>query len=181
MRLPATNRTYAGALGSVLLVACAVSCPQQRLRAQDSASSVALKIGGNVTTPLALSLAELKNMPNRQTLRVVNPRSKKTEVYQGVLLEDLLHKAGVPHGEALRGKAMTTCVLAEAADNYRVVFSLTELDSGIGDSGVIVADTLDGAPLGPNEGPVKLVAPHDKRPARWIRMLRSLTVLEARN
>lgn len=179
MRLLATNRTCAGAFGFILLLAaCAASCPQ-RLRAQDSTSSVALKIGGNVTTPLTLSLADLKNIPNRQTLKVVNPHSKKTEVYQGVALEDLLRKAGVPQGEALRGKAMATYVLAEAADNYRVVFSLAELDSGIGDSGVIVADTLDGAPLGPNEGPLQLVAPHDKRPARWIRMLKSVTVLEA--
>jgi hypothetical protein len=38
-------------------------------------------------------------------------------------------------------------VLAEAADGYRVVFSLPELDSGIVESEVIVADTLDGAPL----------------------------------
>jgi hypothetical protein len=40
----------------------------------------------------------------------------------------------VPQGEALRGPAMTTYVLAEAADGYRVVFSLAELDSGIMES-----------------------------------------------
>lgn len=180
MRIQMTNRASISAtVGFVLLLmTCALSCPQ-RLLAQDSASSGALTIGGNVTTPLALSLSDLKNMPNRQTLKLVNPHSKKTEVYQGVPLEDLLLKAGVPHGEALRGKVMATYVLAEAADNYRVVFSLAELDSGFTDSDVIVADTLDGAPLGPNEGPLKLVAPHDKRPARWIRMVKSLTVLEA--
>lgn len=117
----------------------------------------------------------------RQTLKVVNPHSRKTEVYEGVPLEDLLRKAGVPQGEELRGKAMTTYVLGTASDGYRVVFSLAELDSGFTDSDVIVADTLNGAPLGPNEGPLKLVAPHDKRPARWIRMVKSLTVLEAGN
>jgi len=111
----------------------------------------------------------------------VNPHSKKTETYQGVSLEYLLQKAGVPQGEQLRGKAMADYVLATASDGYRVVFSLAELDSGFSDSGVIVADTLNGAPLGPNEGPLKLVAPHDKRPARWIRMLKSLSVLEAGN
>lgn len=74
---------------------------------------------------------------------------------------------------------MTTYVLAEATDNYRVVFSLAELDSAFLDSDVIVADTLDGVPLGTNEGPLKLVAPHDKRPARWIRMLKSITLLQA--
>jgi len=66
--------------------------------------------------------------------------------------------------------------LAEANDGYRVVFSLTELDSGIVDSGVIVADTMDGAALGDKTGPL-LMAPHEKRPARWVRMLKSLTVV----
>jgi len=47
-----------------------------------------------------------------------------------------------------------------------VVFSIAELDSAILDSGVIVADTIDGTALSANEGPLRLVAPHEKRPAR---------------
>jgi len=75
------------------------------------------------------------------------PTLRKKETYEGISLEDLLKKAGVTNGEQMRGPAMTSCVLAEAADNYRVVFSLAELDSGILDSEIIVADTMDGAPL----------------------------------
>jgi DMSO/TMAO reductase YedYZ molybdopterin-dependent catalytic subunit len=181
MRFPAIHRaSFAVTLGFVsLLATVALSCAQP-VCAQSSASTAALRIGGNVTTPLALSLAELKSMP-RQTLNVVNPHSKKAESYQGVALEYLLQKAGVPHGEQLRGKAMATYVLATASDGYRVVFSLAELDSGFTDSDVIVADTLNGAPLGSNEGPLKLVVPHDKRPARWIRMVKSLDVRGAGN
>ena len=111
----------------------------------------------------------------------MNPHDKKTEAYEGVLLEDLLRKAGVPQAENLRGAAMATYVLAEAADGYRVVFSLAELDSGILDSEVIVADTMDGAPLGAKQGPFRIVAPHEKRPARWVRMLKSITVERAAN
>jgi DMSO/TMAO reductase YedYZ molybdopterin-dependent catalytic subunit len=149
----------------------------QTARAQASAS-VALKVSGNVTTPLQLSLADLKSMPRRM-LKVMNPHERKMETYEGVPLQNLLREAGVPQGEALRGRAMTTYVLAEAADGYRVIFSLAELDSGFTDSDVIVADSLDGAPLGPKQGPLKLVVPHDKRPARWVRMLKSLTVSQA--
>ena len=81
----------------------------------------------------------------RKTLTVVNPHEKKTEKYEGVALEEILRKAGVPQGDALRGPAMAAYVVAEAADGYRVVFSLAELDAGIADSEVIVADTMDGA------------------------------------
>jgi DMSO/TMAO reductase YedYZ molybdopterin-dependent catalytic subunit len=148
--------------------------------AQTAPATAELRISGAVTTPLVLTIADLKNMPRRK-LSVVNPHDKKTEAYEGVLLEELLRKAGVPQGENLRGSSMATYVLAEAADGYRVVFSLAELDSGILDSDVIVADTMDGAPLGANQGPFRLVAPHEKRPARWVRMLKSITVARAAN
>jgi DMSO/TMAO reductase YedYZ molybdopterin-dependent catalytic subunit len=137
-----------------------------------------LKVSGAVTTPLTLTVADLKTMP-RKILTVVNSHEKKTEKYEGVALEEILRKAGVPQGDALRGSAMATYVLAEAADGYRVVFSLAELDAGISDSEVIVADTMDGAPLGDRLGPFRLVAPHETRPARWVRMLKSLTVVRA--
>ena len=101
--------------------------------AQTAPAAAELKIGGAVSTPLVLTLADLKNMP-RKKLTVVNPHDKKTEAYEGVLLEELLRKAGVPQGENLRGPSMASYVLAEAADGYREVFSLAELDSGILDS-----------------------------------------------
>jgi hypothetical protein len=72
---------------------------------------------------------------------------------------------------------MTSYVVAEAQDSYRVVFALAVLDSGFLDSQVLVADTMDGAGLGAKLGPFRLVAPHEKRPAGWVRMLRTITVV----
>ena len=144
--------------------------------AQALATTAELRISGAVSTPLVLTVLDLKKMP-RKTLTVVNPHDKKKETYEGVLLEELLHRAGVPQGEQLRGPSMATYVIAGAGDGYRVVFSLAELDSGILESDVIVADTMDGAPLAAKEGPFRLVAPHEKRPARWVRMLKSITVV----
>lgn len=160
----------------VAVFAVAMLSPRVALVAQTVAPTSELKITGAVSTPLTVNLADLKKMP-RKTLSVVNPHNKKTEVYEGVLLEELLQRAGVAQGEHLRGKAMATYVVAEAEDGYRVVFSLAELDSGILDSEVIVADTIDGALLAVKEGPFKIVAPHEKRPARWVRMLKSITVV----
>jgi hypothetical protein len=117
----------------------------------------------------------------RTTISVVNPHDKKTEVYEGVLLTELLKRAGVPQGEQLKGAAMNISVIAEASDNYHAVFSLAELDAGIGDAEVLVADTLDGAAIGGDLGPLRLVAPHDKRPARWVRMLKAITVVKPVN
>jgi DMSO/TMAO reductase YedYZ molybdopterin-dependent catalytic subunit len=146
--------------------------------AQTTATAAELHISGAVSTPLVLTVADLKKMP-RKTLAVVNPHDKKKETYEGVLFEEILHRAGVPQGDQLRGSSMATYVIAEAEDGYRVVFSLAELDSGILESEVIVADTMDGAPLAAQQGPLRLVAPHEKRPARWVRMLKSIIVTRA--
>jgi len=115
----------------------------------------------------------------RKTLKVLNPHDNKEETYEGVAVQELLRRAGVPQTDQLRGAAMALYVLAEASDGYRVVYALVELDSDFQESDVIVADTMNGAALGEKQGPFKMVAPHDKRPARWVRMLKSLTVVSA--
>jgi DMSO/TMAO reductase YedYZ molybdopterin-dependent catalytic subunit len=163
------------AVVGLLLSTTQIVCAQG---AQAIAAVAELRIGGEVSIPLALTVADLKKMP-RKTLSVVNPHDNKTETYEGVLLEELLKRAGVAQGEKLRGALMATYVVAEAEDGYRVVFSLAELDSGILESDVIVADTMNGESLAPKQGPFRLVAPHEKRPARWVRMLKSITVARA--
>jgi len=164
-------------LPAYLIVLTVILSPAQQAGiSPQSDSPAALRVAGNVATPLSLSASDLKSMP-RKTLKVLNPHENKEETYEGVPVQELLRRAGVPQKEKLRGSAMATYVLAEAADGYSVLYSLAELDSDFQDSEVIVADTMNGLPLGEKQGPFKMVAPHDKRPARWIRMLKSLTVV----
>ena len=133
-------------------------------------------VGGSVEHPMSFSAADLKTMP-RSKVKVYNAHEQKSEEYEGVALLEILKRVGAPLGEKLRGPVLATYVIAEASDNYRVIFSLAELDQGFQDSEVLIADTLNGAPLAEKQGPFKLVAPHDKRPARWIRMLQSIEVV----
>jgi DMSO/TMAO reductase YedYZ molybdopterin-dependent catalytic subunit len=173
---------YVGLMSLVALAAIVLSRPafvfsQQKPSQSVDTTPTGLKVGGAVVTPLDLSAADLKSLP-RKTMKTVNPHSQKDESYEGVALRELLHRAGTPEGENLRGAAMATYVIAEGADGYRVVFSLAELDPGIVDSEVMVADTLDGAPLDGKHGPFQLVVPHDKRAARWVRMLNAITVAQ---
>lgn len=97
--------------------------------------------------------------------------------YEGVLVGELLKRAGAPVGRDLAGKAVATYVRASAKDGYQVVFSLAELDPGFTSNDIIVADTIDGKPLFDYQGPLRIVAPHDKRGARSIRMLQRLEVV----
>ena len=133
-----------------------------------------LEVGGDVTQPLTLAAAELKTMP--RTTVTVSEEGRQIS-YEGVLVGELLKRAGAPVGRDLSGKAVASYVRASAKDGYQVVFSLAELDPGFTANDIIVADTIDGKPLFDYQGPLRIVAPHDKRGARSIRMLQRLDVV----
>ena len=100
--------------------------------------------------------------------------------YEGVWLHEILKKAGVPLGSELRGKALSSYVLAEAQDGYQVVFSLGELDPSFIDNEILLADTANGKPLFGAQGRFRLVVPKDKPGARSIRMLTKIEVVQVR-
>jgi Oxidoreductase molybdopterin binding domain len=112
----------------------------------------------------------------RQTVSLPAPDGTKT-VYEGVTLLEVLRKAGAPLGKQLRGKALTTYVLAKAHDGYQVVLTLGEVDSELGNESVLVADQRDGKPLPDKQGPFRLVCPNDHEGARSVRMLETLEVV----
>ncbi len=133
-----------------------------------------LEIAGDVAKPFTITPADLKAMP--RTSVTVNEEAKDVH-YEGVLVGELLKRAGVPLGRELSGKALVTSVRASAKDGYQVLFSLAELDPAFTQNDIIVADTIDGKPLFDYQGPLRLVCPHDKRGARSVRMLQRLEVV----
>jgi hypothetical protein len=110
------------------------------------------------------------------SITVFNIHAKVNQTYSGVPLIDLLIPLGVPakpHGKDLR-----LYLVAEGADGYKAVYSVAEVNPDLHDATVIVADSLDGKPIG-DSGPLLLVATGDKRPARWVRNLVAIRVLAA--
>jgi DMSO/TMAO reductase YedYZ molybdopterin-dependent catalytic subunit len=145
------------------------------LGAQQAAPSIS--VTGSVSTPLTLTVEALGQMP--RATATISAAGIETQ-YEGVWLREILKKAGVPDGEELRGKALTTYVLAEAQDGYQVVFSLGELDPALGDMPILVADKANGKPLFGENGAFRLVSPRDKRGARSVRMLTKIEVVQVR-
>jgi hypothetical protein len=128
---------------------------------------------------LLLKVADLKAM-TRTTVTVHNEHSKADESYSGVRLADLLGKMGAPLGHDLRGVALSGYVVATGSDGYVAVIALAEADPTFHSGEVIVADTMNGAPLDAKSGPFKLVVTEDKRPARWVRNLISIELKSAK-
>lgn len=147
---------------------------------QDATPRVAVNatvtVGGEVAKPLVVD-AELMRELERRTVTLDAHGSEAT--YEGVSLQAILERVGVPFGQALRGDKMALYILVDARDGYRVVFSITELAPVFGDAVVVLADRRNGQPLSAKEGPYRLIVPNDKRPARSVRQVTSLMLKSA--
>jgi len=154
----------------------AAMCSLPFAQAQISAEPSRITVTGAVERPLNLQISDLEKMP-RMSVEVKDHDGKLT-TYEGVSLTELLKAAGAPIGEKLKGANMADYILAEAKDGYRVVFALPELDPAFMDSKVLVAYAANGKPLPDGQGPFRIVAPQEKRPARWIRMLQRIQVVK---
>ncbi|HEV2991462.1 MAG TPA: molybdopterin-dependent oxidoreductase [Candidatus Angelobacter sp.] len=135
-----------------------------------------LQVSGDVSHARTFEQQDWKQLKHI-SISATNAHDKKTASYSGVPLRDLLKDAGVPSGENLRGKAMSTCIVVSATDGYQVAFSWAELDESVGNLQVLIADSEDGRPLVEGNGPLRLVVPTDKRPARWVRMVKTIRVV----
>lgn len=139
------------------------------------AAMASIQVSGDVPHPLTLTDSSLRSLP-RRTIRAAE-HGQPEATYEGVALSDVLARAGVAFGSALRGPALATYIICSAPDGYRVVFTLAELDSAFSDRPVFVVDRKDGQPLDSHAGPFRIIVPGDARPARWIRQLSEIAVV----
>jgi hypothetical protein len=132
-----------------------------------------LVVHGVGATSATLSVADLAKLP-QQTVKVTDHGTPAT--FQGVLLSDVLAKVDLPTGEKFHSTAASYYLLVEAKDSYRATFAWAELDSTFMDKAVYVVTMRDGKPLSEKEGPFRLVAPGEKRAARWVRQVTALSI-----
>ena len=125
----------------------------------------------------SVTMAQIANLPH---VTVDVHDHDKAAQFEGVPLAPLLATAGIQLGDALRGPRMSEVLLVEAADGYKVVFALAEVDPAFATREIILAYKRDGKPMDAREGPFRIVAPGDKRPARWIRQVTTLRVVTAK-
>lgn len=144
------------------------------ITSQVAAPGEPLKItfGDKSATWTAATLASLSHV----TVTVHNEHTKADETYSGVPLIALLAPLGV--SEHPRGKDLRLYVVAEGSDLYEAVYSIGEVTPDVSNSTVIVADMENGKPL-MADGPLKLIATGEKRPARWVRNLVAIKVSAA--
>lgn len=157
----------------ILFVFCCALCGSSY--AQNTGTSLTITNADHSTTSLAAS--DIKNLPHK--MLQVTAHDGKQHTYTGVALSVLLQKAGVPMGDSVKKKTVSSYVLITAADNYRVVYALAEVDSVLSDKKIILADADNGQPLPANALPYQIITTNEKIHARMIRQVVSTEVRRA--
>lgn len=129
-----------------------------------------LDLRGDVPNPQRIGTIELRTPDSHDPAKEI--------VYSGTPLVEVLKAGGLrlDAGETGIRETVKMTVLVEAADGYQAAFSLAELDPEFTDRVTLLADTKDGQPLSSREGPFRIIVPNEKRPTRWVRQVKAVTV-----
>lgn len=156
-------------LASMLLsVAAMAADPPVRDPGSQGAITVQIKSG----QPIVFTPDRLGKLVRA---KVEAGKPDQRHVYEGVLLGDVLHAAGVAWG-AKCSLWLDCYVVVEGADEYRAVFSIPEIDPGLAHKTVLIADHCDGKPLSKEVGPLQIVEQDAKQHGRWVRQFTAVTV-----
>jgi hypothetical protein len=156
------------------LTICVACCLQFVAFGQSPPTVPTVKIINLDGHSTSLTSQEIGKLPHV----TVNTRDHDSPArFEGVPLSALLTTAGIHLGDTLHGSRLTETLVVEAADGYKVVFALAEVDPAFAVREIVLADKRDGKPLDSKEGPFRIVAPGDKRPARWPRQVVELRVV----
>jgi DMSO/TMAO reductase YedYZ molybdopterin-dependent catalytic subunit len=133
-------------------------------------------ITGEVNHPATYNKVSLHALPhsieNVTFLTMTGPQSSS---FKGVLLWNLLTTAGIKTDPTRNGQFQY--VEITGTDCYQVVLALGELDPNLGGEQVLVADSQNGSPLGPDTGFARIIVPGDKFGARDIFWIDKIEVL----
>ncbi|HXM69303.1 MAG TPA: molybdopterin-dependent oxidoreductase [Candidatus Acidoferrum sp.] len=158
------NRPFFPALVFCLIVQASLAHSQQ------------LTIQTGTGKQTQLTRTDLEALPH---VKITTSAPGSATTFEGASLKAVLEKAGVEFGETMRGKRLASYLLVEAADGYRVVIALPELDPAFTDKQVVLAFLKDGKPLDDKEGPYRIVIPDEKRMARWAKQVTTLKIVDA--
>src|SRR5215469_3152499 len=155
------NRSFLHVLFVLMLGAALAQCQQLTIQTEAGKQTV-------------LARWEIESLPH---VKVATHGAANNSTFEGVALNTVLEKAGVEFGVPLRGKRLASCLLVEAADGYRAVIALPEIDPDFTDKQIVLVFLQDGKPLDAKAGPYRIVIPDEKRMARWVRQVTTLKIV----
>jgi len=155
-----------------LLLLLAAAPFAARAQAPDPKLVVRLSDG----TQRDFTITELKRLPAESASARLH--DGPIFIVAGASVTTLLRLTGLDLAANLGGAQVEShALVARAADGYRAVFGLAELDPHFGHPPLLIRwEDADGGALAQRVGPFQLIATGESRPGRWVRQLVSIEV-----
>jgi hypothetical protein len=140
-----------------------------------SARAQSVTISGDGITPINITKAMFADM--KQVVVMAKAHDEKVHRYSGVTIADLLIKAGIMLGDSAKSKTINSYIIVTAADNYKAIYTIPEIDPLFATRSIILSNRADKRPLATEDGPFQIVVPGEKKHARWVRQVTGIQVV----
>ena len=170
-------KTFICALSMLMLLGCSVFAQSTVAVSQPKTMENVLRVATEDGKTLELKAADLAKLPRREVK--AHDHDGKETIYDGVDLHEVLLLAGIKFNKESEHLNLSRYLLVEAADKYRVVFGLTELNPEFTDKIILLAEKSDGKLLSEKNGHWQIIVPDEKKHGRWVRQVVTLKILKA--
>jgi len=151
------------AIALAVVVGCAVAAPE---RAAVPAGA-AISVSGSGHAAAALGVDAVAALPATPlSVSFLTEHGPRKAAFAGPLLWTVLAKVGAID-PAKRRDQVAQFIVVTGSDGYRAVLALAEIAPDFEGKPVILADRMDGKPLG--AGHLRIVVPNDKHGGRSVR------------
>lgn len=159
-------------LTSILLSLTVLSADQP---VETPGRKIAITVQIKSQKPITFTVEELGKLEHT---KVEINAGEDQQTYEGVCVAAILQAAGVKWGTT-PSPWLDCYVLVEAADGYRAVFSIPEIDLGSAHMAVLLADRRNGKALSKTEGPYQIIEEDARHRGRWVRQVIAIHVRTA--
>jgi hypothetical protein len=139
------------------------------------ARAQSVTISGDGIIPINITKAMFADM--KQVVVMAKAHDEKVHRYSGVTIANLLIKAGIMLGDSAKSKTINSYIIVTAADNYKAIYAIPEIDPLFATRSIILANRADKRPLATEDGPFQIIVPGEKKHARWVRQVTGIQVV----
>ncbi|MFI6446687.1 molybdopterin-dependent oxidoreductase [Kitasatospora sp. NPDC050543] len=131
-------------------------------------SPATVRLHGHLDEPVELTVGQLRELPTEQVEVSFDclTEGAQRHGYEGPRLWDVLRAARPRIDFTGRKQRLSFLLAVSGADGHRAVLSWAEIDPDFGGQQILLATSMDGAPL--DESGPQLVVPADHCGARYV-------------
>jgi len=155
------------------LIGLLVTTVTLSLNAKTFAQSI--NITGDGITPMTLTKGQFADM--KQVVVMAKAHDGAVHRYSGITIASLLNQVGILLNDSTKKQTINSYLVVTAADGYKAIYTLAEIDPEFSIRPIILADRADKKPLTTTDGLWQIIVPGEKKYARWVRQVTGIQVV----